>query len=139
MSVAGLEPVKPFDTLGFDAEVEDLQPEFQWKASGVDGSTYDFAIWKANPNRYAEGKQNWGELVYYVEDLKNSQHVADTMLLPNTVYCWSVRERRVKDGYLGAWSNRSLAGIAGHRTNIPFYFKTPRIGKIPDAGQWGRC
>jgi hypothetical protein len=138
-SVVGIEPEKPFDAFGFDAEVENLQPEFRWKESGLEGSTYDFAIWRANPNRDAEGKQSWGELVYYVEDLETHHHVVDMKLLPNTVYCWSVRERRMKDKYLGVWSNRSLTGMTGRRTNIPFYFKTPRNVLMPDVGPVESC
>jgi hypothetical protein len=136
----GLEPVKPYGALGFYAEVENLQPEFRWNVSRFDeATTYDFAIWKANPTRHAEGKQSWGDLVYYVEDLKTNHHTVDVILLPNTVYCWSVRVRRMKDNYIGVWSNMDITEMDGRRTNIPYYFKTPPDAMTPDGGQRGQC
>jgi hypothetical protein len=126
----GLEPVKPYSTFGVEASVDSLQPEFQWNASKVGGTTYDFAVWKPNPK-----SQSRGELVYEVENLNVNHHVIEKPLLPDTVYCWSVRERRDKDNYVGHWSSyvryRWMVVMWAIQENMPFYFKTPKSAKLP--------
>lgn len=128
--IRGLEPVSPYNYYG-NADVESLQPEFEWKPSDVDGASYDFAIWRAYPNPGTPGTHSWGELVYIVEDLKINKHTIGVTLHPSTIYCWSVRERRIKDNYLGPWSGSNRWEAYAVIQNAPFYFKTPKISKVP--------
>lgn len=125
----GLEPISPpVSMFLLKFKVDSLQPEFRWKASPIEGSTYDFAIWEIGRKKYYQtGQVSWGTQVYYIENLKENYHKVEKPLNPDTFYNWSVRLRR--GNIVGDWSSydETIVDFSGtyNKSNSLFLFKTP--------------
>lgn len=144
-SVHGIWPVYPPSRPGvFVVTVSSLRPEFRWKASDIEGVTYDLGIWRPGQVRVEPPRNNafaarsgfrevqrtsqsCGELVYYAENINSTSKRIDVQLAPKSDYFWSVRQRR--GTYVGPWSIMEEMVISSHIVgsgfNTPFRFRTP--------------
>jgi len=134
----GLKPISPETDYYLLNTVDTLQPEFRWEPALEEGTTYDFCLWEATTSFQRKGflgtggtSQNWGTIVYCIENLRDPQYRPDKPLEPETLYNWSVRKRRGSN--VSSWSafdQTTIVLIGGGTTsmsNVPFRFITPAI------------
>lgn len=96
----GPKPLEPkpayFKPLWYGTSLATLRPHFEWRATHP-GAEYDFAIWEYLLDIRGEGKGAHtgaaakGPLVYS-KKLHDTKLDLDMDLVPENVYCWSVRE-----------------------------------------------
>lgn len=139
----GIKPVDPvvskrLGTQAWFPKVDSLNPTLVWEPIGDPDISYDLIITNFDeaivvqfgcfPTRF-----NWPsdtekfEIIYYRENLKETQHKVEETLRRKSFYMWSIRARHGKEVF--AWSKFDhflwVVLAWGSRKNFPFVFRTP--------------
>ena len=106
--------------------VKDLQPLIKWEQSSRADVTYDVIIYEGLKVK-SSNQRMVGKMVYYRENLPDTQHKVEETLKPSQDYYWSVRVRQ--GNTVSSWSLYNYFAFYGvgysAGSNLPFLFKTP--------------
>jgi hypothetical protein len=117
----GVMAVLPEGTKDRSPKTADLTPQFEWKPSGLEGVSYDVAIFESESLNLLGNSKERGKLVAYAEGLHEAKYRPDKPLDPGKNYLWSVRLR--KDDMVSTWTTTS-------------YFTFLIIASFSGTGQW---
>jgi hypothetical protein len=117
----GVAAVLPEGTNERSPKTADLMPQFEWKPSGLQGVSYDVAIFESEPLDLLGTVKERGTLVAYAEGLPETKFQPDKPLDPGKHYLWSVRLR--KGDIVSTWTTTS-------------YFAFLIVASVRGSGQW---
>lgn len=117
----GVAAVLPEGTNDRSPKTADLMPQFEWKPSGLQGVSYDVAIFESESLNLLNTQKERGRLVAYAEGLPETKFRPDKPLEPGKNYLWSVRLR--KGDIVSTWTTTS-------------YFAFLIVAAVSGSGQW---
>jgi len=135
-SYVGVHPTDPIPGTLFGAglgeakipRVDSISPTLRWKPVGVEGFSYDVAVWKRPFSRSIPGtRMEVNQIIYLKEGIDDVYHVLEIELEFDTVYMWSIRTRKGDD--IGEWSSyREIVGAMPMTAAglINYSFRTPK-------------
>jgi hypothetical protein len=130
-SISGLEPISPKPhSISFSTPtaVDSLRPTFTWKTTEPDQKV-DIGIWELDiVSGGGQKYQEKGQRIYYKKAIAGGRHQLEADLLPDKLYCWSIKPTGTTN-----WSRMThvvsapAANVAYDETKRDFFIiKTPK-------------